>query len=166
MHVQSSIYPVKYSRSPAPLPDLFRIGSEEPGIWTSNWERDCRSHGGGSIYMKESPLWSTGNILPYWMSSASHEWRIFHYWLDGLNCLGGLYQSVWAVQRMQQRGAEGSGEEGGVSSTWPTIKDSEERKKSRWKCFEATLRAMYTSRHQNLDQVFLIDATIILVVNM
>ena len=62
--------------------------------------------------------------------------------------------------------AEGSGEEGGVSSTWPTIKDSEERKKSRWKCFEATLRAMYTSRHQNLDQVFLKDATIILVVNM
>ena len=72
----------------------------------------------------------------------------------------GLHQSVWTVQWMQQRGAEGSGEEGGVSSTCPTIKDSEEREeKSRWKCFEATLRAMYTSRHQSLDQVFLIDAS-------
>ena len=44
-----------------------------------------------------------------------------------------------------------------------TVKREE---KSRWKCFEATLRAMYTSRHQSLDQVFLIDATVILIVNM
>ena len=46
-----------------------------------------------------------------------------------VSIVSGLHQSVWTVQWMQQRGAEGSGEEGGVSSTWPTIKDSEERGK-------------------------------------
>ena len=71
----------------------------------------------------------------------------------------GLHQAlVWAVQRVQQRGAEESGVEGGVSSTCPTIKDGEERErgKEQAEMFQGHPESN-TSRHRNLDQVFLID---------
>ena len=72
----------------------------------------------------------------------------------------GLHQAlVWAVQRVQQRGTEESGVEGGVSSTCPTIKGSEERErgKEQVEMFRGHPESN-TSRHRNLDQVFLIDA--------
>ena len=68
----------------------------------------------------------------------------------------GLHQAlVWAVQRVQQRGAEESGAEGGVSSTCPTIKDGEERErgKEQVEMFQGH-PGSNTSWHRNLDQVF------------
>ena len=72
----------------------------------------------------------------------------------------GLHQAlVWAVQRVQHRGAEERGAEGGVGSTCPTIKDGEEGERGieQAEMFRGRPESNI-SRHQNLDQVFLIDA--------
>lgn len=77
----------------------------------------------------------------------------------------GLHQAlVWAVQRVQQRGAEERGAEGSVSSTCPTIKDSEEgeRRKDLAEMFRGHPESN-VSRRQNLDQVFLIDPETVLI---
>ena len=77
----------------------------------------------------------------------------------------GLHQAlVWAVQRVQQKGPEETGAEGGVSSTCPAIKDCEEgeRGKDPAEMFRGWPESSI-SRHQNLDQVFLIGPKTILI---
>ena len=72
----------------------------------------------------------------------------------------GLHQAlVWAVQRVQQRGAEES-----VSGTCPTIKDSEEgeRRRDLAEMFRGRPESN-VSRRQNLDQVSLINPETILI---
>ena len=77
----------------------------------------------------------------------------------------GLHQAlVWAVQRVQQRGAEERWAEGSVSGTCPTIKDSEEgeRRKNLAEMFRGRPESN-VSRRQNLDQVSLINPETILI---